>query len=129
MLYNVNMKQEMKDGNLLLHLLFDKIDDHDKFLVVTTASTVAYFLQKVKTDLLVSQNDIYYKDMIIGRAEVLEKSVDVIFYMDQVKIMNKKLNPVAMGIGLKAYYNIYFNLYQNNEYYKIEEYYQTIIKK
>lgn len=129
MIYNIIMKNEMKNGNLYIHLNFkDSIENKEEFRIVSACATVAYFLQKRNLDLLVDDTDIYAKDRIVCQLSINEKTIDGVFYLDELKKVNPKLNPIAMVPGLRAYYNIYFNLYQNKEYYKIEEYYQTIKK-
>lgn len=123
------MKNEIKDGNLHVHIIFkDQIENKEEFRIVAASATVAYFLQKRNLDLLVDNLDIFCKDIKIAELKVNDKTIDGIFFMNKLKEVNEKLNPIAMVPGLKAYYNIYFNLYQNKEYYKIEEYYQTIKK-
>lgn len=129
MFYNIVMKNEMVDGNLHIHILFkENIEKKEEFQIVAASATVAYFLQKRNLDLLVDNLDIFCKDIKIAELKVNDKTIDGIFFMNKLKEVNEKLNPIAMVPGLKAYYNIYFNLYQNKEYYKIEEYYQTIKK-
>lgn len=129
MFYNIVMKNEIKDGNLHVHIIFkDQIENKEEFRIVAASATVAYFLQKRNLDLLVDNLDIYASDIKIAELKINDKTIDGVFYMNELKNVNGKLNPIAMVPGLKAYYNIYFNLYQNKEYYKIEEYYQTIKK-
>lgn len=129
MFYNIVMKNEIKDGNLHVHIIFkDQIENKEEFRIVAASATVAYFLQKRNLDLLVDNLDIYASDIKIAELKINDKTIDGIFYLEELKRVNGKLNPIAMVPGLKAYYNIYFNLYQNKEYYKIEEYYQTIKK-
>lgn len=129
MFYNIVMKNEIKDGNLHVHIIFkDQIENKEEFRIVAASATVAYFLQKRNLDLLVDNLDIYASDIKIAELKINDKTIDGIFFMNKLKEVNEKLNPIAMVPGLKAYYNIYFNLYQNKEYYKIEEYYQTIKK-
>lgn len=130
MIQNIVMKNQLKDGNLLIHLDFPKgIENREEYRIVSASATVAYFLQKRNMDLLVDDLDIYVGDKIICQLTINDKSIDGIFYLDVLKTVDKKANPIAMVPGLRAYYNIYFNLYQNKEYYKIEEYYQTIKKE
>ena len=54
MIYNIMMKNEMKNGNLYIHLNFkDSIENKEEFRIVSACATVAYFLQKRNLDLLV----------------------------------------------------------------------------
>lgn len=127
MVQNLITKHEIKDHLFYMHIdLPMTIENVEENLVVAAGATVAFFLQKVKYELTVGGNDIYYKDDIVATVSLSPKHVDVMFYTDRLKKMDAKFNPIVAAIGLKAYYNIYYNLYQNNEYYKIEEYFQTI---
>ena len=127
MVQNLIAKHEVKGQMFYVHLdLPMSIDNNEENLVVAAGATVAFFLQKIKYELTVGDNDIYYMDDIVAHVTVSSRHVDVDFYIDRLKKMDNKFNPIVAAIGLKAYYNIYYNLYQNNEYYKIEEYFQTI---
>ncbi len=127
MVQNLIAKHEVKGQMFYVHLdLPMSIDNNEENLVVAAGATVAFFLQKIRYELTVGDNDIYYKDDIVAHVTVSPRHVDIEFYIDRLKKMDNKFNPIVAAIGLKAYYNIYYNLYQNNEYYKIEEYFQTI---
>ena len=77
---------------------------------------------------LVDDNDIYAGENIICHVEVEDTRIVAHYYMEKIKLLRKNAKAMILVPGLRAYYNIYFNLYQNKEYYKIEEYYQTIKK-
>ncbi len=127
MVQNLVTKHEIKDNMFYIHIDLPMcIENEEENLVVAAGATVAFFLQKVKYELTVGGKDIYFKDDVVASVILSPKHVDVQFYVDRLKNMDSKFNPVVAAIGLKAYYNIYYNLYQNNEYYKIEEYFQTI---
>ena len=127
MVQNLKTKHEIQNNMFKIHIDLPMcIENDEENLVVAAGATVAFFLQKVKYELTVGDNDIYYKDDIVASVKVDKMHVDVEFYVNRLKVMDNKFNPMVAVIGLKAYYNIYYNLYQNNEYYKIEEYFQTI---
>ena len=127
MVQNLKTKHEIKNNMFNIHIdLPMTIVSEEENLVVAAGATVAFFLQKIKYELTVGGKDIYYKDDIVASVYVNPDYVDVEFFTDELKKMDNKFNPIVAVIGLKAYYNIYYNLYQNNEYYKIEEYFQTI---
>lgn len=127
MVQNLKAKHEIKGNMFYIHIdLPMSIENEEENLVVAAGATVAFFLQKVKYELTVGGKDIYYKDDIVASVDLQSRHVDVEFYIDRLKKMDAKFNSIVAAIGLKAYYNIYYNLYQNNEYYKIEEYFKTI---
>ena len=109
-------------------LRVERIENKEEYRIVTTSSIVAYFLQKEKSDLLVDDNDIYAGENVICHVEVEDTGIVAHYYMEKIKLLRKNAKAMILVPGLRAYYNIYFNLYQNKEYYKIEEYYQTIKK-
>lgn len=129
MFYNINMKNEIQDNQLKIHILFKEIiENKEESFIVSASATVAYFLQKKNIQLYIKDKKIYAKEDCICEITIHDKSIEGIFYIDQIKKIDNKAKAMTMIPGLKAYYNIYFNLYQNKEYYKIKDYYQTIKK-
>lgn len=127
---NLVVKHEIKNDDLIMYIDFSEgIENKEEYRIVTTSSIVAYFLQKEKSDLLVDDKDIYAYDNVICHVEIEDKRVVAHYYMDKIREFRKNAKALILVPGLRAYYNIYFNLYQNKEYYKIEEYYQTIKKE
>ncbi|MEE0967016.1 MAG: hypothetical protein U0L85_08185 [Bacilli bacterium] len=126
---NLIVKHEIQNNDLIMYIGFNEgIENKEEYRIVTTSSIVAYFLQKEKSDLLVDDNDIYAGENIICHVEVEDTRIVAHYYMEKIKLLRKNAKAMILVPGLRAYYNIYFNLYQNKEYYKIEEYYQTIKK-
>lgn len=107
--------------NNIIHLTFNEM--LDEYLIVVISSVVAYFKAEYEDVCLVG-NDIYVNGVNTVIISVNGNTIDC-------KVNTKHLNIITTMafISIQTYLNIYFNLYETNQYHKVLDFYNQIKKK
>lgn len=125
---NFSVITEKENQNLKLKLRFSNDIDHlEEYSIVTLCSLAAYFVEKEKVQLSIKGfNTLLFQDQECCHINIENKDIIIIIYLEQLQKYIEKVNAVLISVGCRAFFNIYFNIYQTGGYKDILEYYEDI---
>ena len=115
------MKTTMKitkkttSDKLIINLSFK--EEREVYPIIILCSVAAYFMQD--HEITINDYSIFIDDKVVARIE------NTSIILERTLISNDTM----VFIGIQTYLNIYFNLYDTNQYNKIETFYEELKKK
>lgn len=91
-------------------------------MIIALCSVMGY-LQQSKVDAKMKDDLIYVNNELAVNLLLEQQRISISVSLDKLGV---KINGMLAFVGIQTYLKIYFNLYENNEYYKIEEFHKKI---
>lgn len=123
---NIVLKKDKQD---IYHFQFSHLIQKEEYAMVVLCAISGYFLQQYRLNILTDGiSNIYADDQVICHIEVHDDCIDAIVYHDILKTKVKKYNEYLIYVGFQTYSKIYFNLYDEDKYHEIIQFYNQIKK-
>ncbi len=118
----VNFKVTKKVSHDKLDVYLDFTEMKEEFMIIALCSVMGY-LQQSKVDAKMKDDLIYVNNELAVNLLLEQQRISISVSLDKLGV---KINGMLAFVGIQTYLKIYFNLYENNEYYKIEEFHKKI---
>jgi hypothetical protein len=118
----VNFKVTKKVSHDKLGVYLDFTEMKEEFMIIALCSVMGY-LQQSKVDAKMKDDLIYVNNELAVNLLLEQQRISISVSLDKLGV---KINGMLAFVGIQTYLKIYFNLYENNEYYKIEEFHKKI---
>lgn len=118
----VNFKVTKKVSHDKLGVYLDFTEMKEEFMIIALCSVMGY-LQQSKVDAKMKDDLIYVNNELAVNLLLEQQRISISVSLDKLGV---KINGMLAFVGIQTYLKIYFNLYENNEYYKIEEFHKKM---
>ncbi len=118
----VNFKVTKKVSHDKLDVYLDFTEMKEEFMIIALCGVMGY-LQQSKVDAKMKDDLIYVNNELAVNLLLEQQRISISVSLDKLGV---KINGMLAFVGIQTYLKIYFNLYENNEYYKIEEFHKKI---
>ncbi len=118
----VDFKVTKKVSHDKLDVYLDFTEMKEEFMIIALCSVMGY-LQQSKVDAKMKDDLIYVNNELAVNLLLEQQRISISVSLDKLGV---KINGMLAFVGIQTYLKIYFNLYENNEYYKIEEFHKKI---
>ncbi len=118
----VNFKVTKKVSHDKIDVYLDFTEMKEEFMIIALCSVMGY-LQQSKVDAKMKDDLIYVNNELAVNLLLEQQRISISVSLDKLGV---KINGMLAFVGIQTYLKIYFNLYENNEYYKIEEFHKKI---
>ncbi len=122
-------KESFKDKIKIRIHFAHQIENKEEYGIVALCGIAGYFVQQNKLEFKANNNSLLIEGNEIVHMDVFDEEIDIIIYLDALKLFVKKVNEMMIWMGCQTFLNVYFNLYNNQGYKDILEFYQIMSKK